>query len=173
MRTSLAWTAVISIGFAGVSDAAAQSLGTPAPRQIRLGVLHPRGETANTFGDSLKGVLADLGPSRSDAGSMVTVGYFSGTQAGRTFTTVPVLLTKSGEATSPIPGIDGFYTGTGLGAYFTRAEGAGSKTLWGGYAAVGLRLPGGLFAETQYHAVSGNVGGFAPGGVAFVVGRRF
>ncbi len=153
--------------------AIAQSFGTPAPRQIRIGVLNPRGATSDTFGSSFKGAMADLGPSRSDAGSMVTVGLFAGSRAGRTFSTIPVLLTRAGEGSSPLPGIDGFYTSTGVGAYFTRADGAGSKTLWGGYAAIGLRLPGGLFAESQYHAVSGNVGGFSPNGVAFVVGRRF
>ncbi|MFM7322900.1 MAG: hypothetical protein ACKO5K_15480 [Armatimonadota bacterium] len=173
MRTVFALVAMVAVSVKSSDCALAQSFGAPGPRQIRLGVLHPRGATADTFGDSLKGVLADLGPSKSDAGSMITVGYFSGSRAGRSFTTAPILLTRSGQATSPIPGIDGLYSSTGLGAYLTRADGAGSKTLWGGYAAIGLRLPGGLFAETQYHAVSGNVGGFAPSGVAFVVGRRF
>ena len=87
--------------------------------------------------------------------------------------TIPILLTKSSEGVSPIPGLREFYTATGFGAYRVSISGSGSKFLWGGYAGVGTRLPGSLFAELQYHQISGSVGGATPNGVAFLVGKRF
>lgn len=154
------------------ATASAQQLGTGSPLRLKLGVLQPRGDARDVMGSQHLGGMADITMARSPDGSTLSVGYFGAQRNGQKMRTVPVLLTKSSEGVSPIPGLAGFYTGSGFGAYFIDAAGSGFKTRWGGYISAGIRLAGDLFAEAQYHYVSSGVNGFSPSGVALLVGRK-
>ena len=143
---------------------------TPSAR-VKVGVLMPRGATKDTFGTQQPGILAEIGGAQSTDGSALTVGFFSDRGAGKTMRTVPVLLTKSAAFASPIPGLNSLYTSSGIGLYLIDADGSGVKSRWGGYIGAGLRL-GGMTVEAQYHHVSGSVAGFAPNGVALLLGLK-
>jgi hypothetical protein len=146
------------------------------PLRIRLGVLRPNSSTTRTLsGSQVLGGLVDLSSSRSETARTLTVGYFQGSSAGKSFRVAPLLVTKSSAGASggsSSTGMTGFFTSEGFGAYFVDAAGSGFKARFGGYIGAGLRLTGGLFVEAQYHYVSGSVNGASPNGVALFIGRR-
>ena len=146
------------------------------PLRIRLGVLRPSSiTTRNLSGTQVLGGMVDLSSSRSEEARTLTVGYFQGNAAGKSFRVAPLLVTKSSAGTSggsSSTGMTGFFTSEGFGAYFVDAAGSGFKARFGGYIGAGLRLTGGLFVEAQYHYVSGSVNGASPNGIALFIGRR-
>lgn len=146
------------------------------PLRIRLGVLRPNNSTTRTLsGSQVPGGMVDLSSSRSEDARTLTVGYFEGSSAGKSFRVAPLLVTKTStgaSSTSNSTGMTGFFTSEGFGAYFIDAAGSGFKTRMGGYIGAGLRLSGGLFVEAQYHYVSGSVNGASPNGIALFIGRR-
>lgn len=144
---------------------------SPSAR-VKVGILMPGGKAKDTIGAQQPGTLVELGGYHAADGSVLSVGYFGGTRQGVTMRTVPILLTKSTPMASPIPGLTGFYSGSGLGAYFIDADGSGAKSRWGGYVSVGFQLAGGITAEAQYHYVNGNVAGYSPKGVAYMLGLK-
>ena len=141
--------------------------------RIRLGVLQPSSALSRGVAERQPGVMVDFLNSKSADGSTLTVGYFQGGSGTNMIKTIPVMYSKLSDSTSTIPGLGGLYTGTGIGAYLFDAPGSNMKTLWGGYAMVGLKLPGGIFAETQYHYTNRSVNGYSPNGVALMIGRKF
>ena len=141
--------------------------------RIRLGALQPSSAASKTVANQQPGVMVDFLSSKSADGSTITVGYFQGGSGAEMVRTVPVMFSKVSDSTSAVPGLGGLYTGTGIGAYLFDTPGSNMKTLWGGYAMVGLKLPGGIFAETQYHYTSRSVNGYSPNGVALMIGRKF
>ena len=146
------------------------------PLRIRLGVLRPSGEATRTLsGSQVPGGMIDLSSSRSETERTLTVGYFQGRSAGKSFRVAPLLVTKSSAGASrsaDSTGMTGFFTSEGYGVYFVDAAGSGFKARFGGYIGAGLRLTGGLFVEAQYHRVSGSVNGASPNGIALFIGRR-
>jgi hypothetical protein len=141
--------------------------------RIRLGALQPSSAATKAVANQQPGVMVDFLSSKSADGSTITVGYFQGGSGAEMVRTVPVMFSKVSDSTSAVPGLGGLYTGTGIGAYLFDTPGSNMKTLWGGYAMVGLKLPGGIFAETQYHYTSRSVNGYSPNGVALMIGRKF
>lgn len=141
--------------------------------RIRLGALQPSSATMKATASQHPGMMIDFLSSKSADGSTLTVGYFQGGNGSGMVRTVPVMFSKLSDSTSTIPGIGGLYTGTGIGAYLFDTPGSNMKTLWGGYAMVGIKLPGGIFAETQYHYTNRSVNGFSPNGVGLMIGRKF
>ena len=141
--------------------------------RIRLGALQPSSASTKTVAERHPGVMVDFLSSKSADGSTLTVGYFQGGSGDAMIRTVPVMFSKVSDSTSTLPGLGGLYTGTGIGAYLFDTPGSNMKTLWGGYAMVGLKLPGGIFAETQYHYTNRSVNGYSPNGVALMIGRKF
>lgn len=141
--------------------------------RIRLGALQPSSAAAKGIAAQQPGVMIDFLSSKSADGSTLTVGYFQGGSGAEMIKTVPVMFSKVSDSTSAVPGLGGLYTGTGIGAYLFDTPGSNMKTLWGGYAMVGLKLPGGIFAETQYHYTNRSVNGYSPNGVALMIGRKF
>ena len=141
--------------------------------RIRLGALQPSYTTTKAVAERHPGVMVDFLSSKSADGSTLTVGYFQGGSGDGMIRTVPVMFSKVSDSTSTLPGLGGLYTGTGIGAYLFDTPGSNMKTLWGGYAMVGLKLPGGIFAETQYHYTNRSVNGYSPNGVALMIGRKF
>ena len=141
--------------------------------RIRLGALQPSSTTTKAVAERHPGVMVDFLSSKSADGSTLTVGYFQGGSGDGMIRTVPVMFSKVSDSTSTLPGLGGLYTGTGIGAYLFDTPGSNMKTLWGGYAMVGLKLPGGIFAETQYHYTNRSVNGYSPNGVALMIGRKF
>lgn len=147
--------------------------GETIPVRIKIGSLHPSGEvTRNLSGSQVPGVLVDLASSRAADARTLTVGYFQGTTKGKSFRTVPLLVTKDSASSSSIQSLTGFYSSEGLGAYFIDAANSGFKMRLGGYVGAGLRLSGGLLVEAQYHYVNGSVNGASPNGIAIFIGRR-
>jgi hypothetical protein len=144
------------------------------PLRIKLGVLRPSGSDTRALGGSqIPGGLVDLSSTHSETARTLTVGYFTGSSAGKTFRVAPLLVTKtSGGSSSGTSSMTGFFTSEGYGAYFVDAAGSGFKARFGGYMGAGLRLTGGLFVEAQYHYVSGSVNGASPNGIALFIGRR-
>jgi hypothetical protein len=149
------------------------------PLRIRLGVLRPNSSTTRTLsGSQVPGGMVDLSSSRAEDARTLTVGYFQGSTAGKSFRVAPLLVTKTSarasgsSSTSGMTGMTGFFTSEGYGVYFIDAAGSGFKTRFGGYMGAGLRLSGGLFVEAQYHYVSGSVNGASPNGLALFIGRR-
>ncbi len=141
--------------------------------RIRLGALQPSSASMKTVAERHPGVMIDFLSSKSADGSTLTVGYFQGGSGAGMVKTVPVMFSKVSDSTSAVPGLGGLYTGTGIGAYLFDTPGSNMKTLWGGYAMVGLKLPGGIFAETQYHYTNRSVNGYSPNGVGLMIGRKF
>ena len=141
--------------------------------RIRLGALQPSSAAMKTVAERHPGVMIDFLSSKSADGSTLTVGYFQGGSGAGMVKTVPVMFSKVSDSTSSVPGLGGLYTGTGIGAYLFDTPGSNMKTLWGGYAMVGLKLPGGIFAETQYHYTNRSVNGLSPNGVGLMIGRKF
>jgi len=141
--------------------------------RIRLGALQPSSVSMKTVAERHPGVMIDFLSSKSADGSTLTVGYFQGGSGAGMVKTVPVMFSKVSDSTSAVPGLGGLYTGTGIGAYLFDTPGSNMKTLWGGYAMVGLKLPGGIFAETQYHYTNRSVNGYSPNGVGLMIGRKF
>jgi hypothetical protein len=141
--------------------------------RIRLGVMQPSSAASKAVAQQHPGVMVDFLSSKSADGSTLTVGYFQGGSGTNMVRTVPLMFSKMTESTSKVSGLGGLYTGTGLGAYLLDTPGSSMKTLWGGYAMVGLKLPGGIFAETQYHYTNRSVNGYSPNGVALMIGRKF
>ncbi len=141
--------------------------------RIRLGALQPSSASMKTVAERHPGVMIDFLSSKSADGSTLTVGYFQGGSGAGIVKTVPVMFSKVSDSTSAVPGLGGLYTGTGIGAYLFDTPGSNMKTLWGGYAMVGLKLPGGIFAETQYHYTNRSVNGYSPNGVGLMIGRKF
>lgn len=141
--------------------------------RIRLGALQPSSTAMKTVAERHPGVMIDFLSSKSSDGSTLTVGYFQGGSGAGMVKTVPVMFSKVSDSTSTVPGLGGLYTGTGIGAYLFDTPGSNMKTLWGGYAMVGLKLPGGIFAETQYHYTNRSVNGYSPNGVGLMIGRKF
>jgi hypothetical protein len=141
--------------------------------RIRLGALQPSSAAAKGIAAQQPGVMIDFLSSKSADGSTLTVGYFQGGSGADIIKTIPVMFSKVSDSTSTVPGLGGLYTGTGIGAYLFDTPGSNMKTLWGGYAMVGLKLPGGIFAETQYHYTNRSVNGYSPNGVALMIGRKF
>ena len=141
--------------------------------RIRLGALQPSSTVTKAVANQQPGFMVDFLSSKSADGSTITVGYFQGGSGADMVRTVPVMFSKVSDSTSAVPGLGGLYTGTGIGAYLFDTPGSNMKTLWGGYAMVGLKLPGGIFAETQYHYTSRSVNGYSPNGVALMIGRKF
>lgn len=143
------------------------------PLRIKLGVLRPSGQATRTLsGSQVPGGLVDLSSSRVENSRTLTVGYFQGSSAGKSFRVAPLLVTKTSAGGSGSTGMTGFFTSEGFGAYFIDAAGSGFKARMGGYIGAGLRLTGGLFVEAQYHYVSGSVNGASPNGIALFFGRR-
>ncbi len=144
------------------------------PLHIKIGVLRPSGEVTRTLsGSQIPGGLIDLSSSRDESAKTLTVGYFEGRSAGKSFRVAPLLITQmSSGGAGGTTGLTGFFTSQGVGAYFMDAAGSGFKARFGGYAGAGLRLSGGLFVEAQYHYVSGSVNGASPNGIALFIGRR-
>ena len=141
--------------------------------RIRLGALQPSSVAMKTVAERHPGFMIDFLSSKSSDGSTLTVGYFQGGSGAGMVKTVPVMFSKVSDSTSAVPGLGGLYTGTGIGAYLFDTPGSNMKTLWGGYAMVGLKLPGGIFAETQYHYTNRSVNGYSPNGVGLMIGRKF
>lgn len=141
--------------------------------RIRLGALQPSSVAMKTVAERHPGVMIDFLSSKSADGSTLTIGYFQGGSGAGMIKTVPVMFSKVSDSTSSVPGLGGLYTGTGIGAYLFDTPGSNMKTLWGGYAMVGLKLPGGIFAETQYHYTNRSVNGYSPSGVGLMIGRKF
>lgn len=152
----------------------ANSVAETIPLRIKLGVLRPSGsDTRALSGSQVPGGMVDLSSSRSETDRTLTVGYFTGSTAGKSFRVAPLLVTKTSSASSSgTSGMTGFFTSEGFGAYFVDAAGSGFKARFGGYIGAGLRLTGGLFVEAQYHYVSGSVNGASPNGIALFIGRR-
>jgi hypothetical protein len=152
----------------------AASVAETIPLRIKLGVLRPSSTTTRTLsGSQVPGGLIDLSSTRAETARTLTVGYFQGSTAGKSFRVAPLLVTKtSGGGSSTASSMTGFYTSEGFGAYFIDAAGSGFKARFGGYMGAGLRLTGGLFVEAQYHYVSGSVNGASPNGIALFIGRR-
>lgn len=163
-----------------VAPAAAQlnptaaSVAETIPLRIKLGVLRPNSATTRTLsGSQVPGGLIDLSSTKSETARTLTVGYFQGSDSGKSFRVAPLLVTKtSGGSSSGTSGTTGFFTSEGFGAYFVDANGSGFKARFGGYIGAGLRLTGGLFVEAQYHYVNGSVNGASPNGLALFIGRR-
>jgi hypothetical protein len=141
--------------------------------RIRLGALQPSSASMKSVAERHPGVMIDFLSSKSADGSTLTVGYFQGGSGSDVVKTIPVMFSKVSDSTSTVPGLGGLYTGTGIGAYLFDTPGSSMKTLWGGYAMVGVKLPGGIFAETQYHYTNRSVNGYSPTGVALMIGRKF
>jgi hypothetical protein len=141
--------------------------------RIRLGALQPSSASMKSVAERHPGVMIDFLSSKSADGSTLTVGYFQGGSGSDVVKTIPVMFSKVSDSTSTVPGLGGLYTGTGIGAYLFDTPGSSMKTLWGGYAMVGVKLPGGIFAETQYHYTNRSVNGYSPNGVALMIGRKF
>jgi len=141
--------------------------------RIRLGALQPSSAAMKTVAERHPGVMIDFLSSKSADGSTLTVGLFQGGSGAGMVKTIPVMFSKVSDSTSTVPGLGGLYTGTGIGAYLFDTPGSSMKTLWGGYAMVGVKLPGGIFAETQYHYTNRSVNGYSPNGVALMIGRKF
>lgn len=141
--------------------------------RIRLGALQPSSASMKSVAERHPGVMIDFLSSKSADGSTLTVGYFQGGSGADLVKTIPVMFSKVSDSTSTVPGLGGLYTGTGIGAYLFDTPGSSMKTLWGGYAMVGVKLPGGIFAETQYHYTNRSVNGYSPTGVALMIGRKF
>lgn len=141
--------------------------------RIRLGALQPSSASMKSVAERHPGVMIDFLSSKSADGSTLTVGYFQGGSGVDLVKTIPVMFSKVSDSTSTVPGLGGLYTGTGIGAYLFDTPGSSMKTLWGGYAMVGVKLPGGIFAETQYHYTNRSVNGYSPTGVALMIGRKF
>lgn len=158
--------------FALTSSTALAQQGQTGMR-IRLGALQPSSAAMKSVADRHPGVMIDFLSSKSADGSTLTVGYFQGGSGAGMVKTIPVMFSKVTESTSSVPGLGGMYTGTGVGAYLFDTPGSNMKTLWGGYAMVGLKLPGGIFAETQYHYTNRSVNGYSPNGVGLMIGRKF
>ena len=116
--------------------------------------------------------MIDLSNSRSAGARTLTAGYFQGNSNGKSYRVAPLLVTKESSSGSSASNLAGFYTSEGYGVYFIDAAGSGFKSRMGGYIGAGLRLTGGLFAEAQYHYVSGSVNGASPNGIAIFIGRR-
>ena len=146
------------------------------PLHIKIGILRPSGEVTRTLsGSQVPGGLIDLSSSRDESAKTLTVGYFEGRSAGKSFRVAPLLITQmssGGGGGAGSAGLTGFFTSQGVGAYFVDAAGSGFKARFGGYAGAGLRLSGGLFVEAQYHYISGSVNGASPNGIALFIGRR-
>jgi hypothetical protein len=147
--------------------------GETIPVRIKLGALRPSGQiTRNLSGSQVPGGLIDLAGSHAADARTLTVGYFQGSTNGKSFRTVPLLVTKDSASSSSVQSLTGFYTSEGLGAYFIDAANSGFKMRLGGYVGAGLRLSGGLLVEAQYHYVNGSVNGASPNGIAIFIGRR-
>lgn len=140
---------------------------------VRAGALQPSGALMKAVSERHPGVMIDFVNSKSADGSTLTIGFFQGGSGDLKTRTIPVMFSKVSESTQNVPGLGGLYTGTGLGAYLLDAPGSSMKTLWGGYALVGVKLPGGIFAETHYHYTNRSVNGYSPNGVALMIGRKF
>lgn len=165
--------ALLSFGLLCPQASRAQNATELVPLRVKLGVLQPGGRTAETFGSQHYGLQIDIAGSKQADAETLSIGYFQARRNGQTMRTIPVLLTKTSNGSSPVGGLSGFYTGTGLGIYFIDAAGSGLKQRFGGYFSGGYRVSGGFYVEAQYHLISGNVNGFTPNGLAILLGRRF
>jgi hypothetical protein len=170
--TTLLVSALSTPALAQLSPSAGSAMET-IPLRIKLGVWRPSGQaTRNLSGSQVPGGLIDLSGSKAEDSRTLTVGYFQGSSAGKSFRIAPLLITKASAGSSGSSGTSGFFTSQGVGAYFIDAAGSGFKARYGGYMGAGLRLSGGLFVEAQYHYVSGSVNGASPNGIALFFGRR-
>lgn len=151
--------------------ASAQSPGE-WPLRVKVGQFQMRG-AASDIQRSQPGFTVDVPKSGLADGSQWTIGFFRGKSGASTMETMPILLTKTSEGTSFLPGLPGAYTASGFGAYRVSVTNLGAKFLFGGYVGVGMRIAESLFAELQYHSVSGSLGGYSPNGVSVMVGKRF
>jgi hypothetical protein len=149
----------------------AQTLGE-WPLRVKVGQFQMRGP-ASDLQRTHSGFSVDIPKSGLPDGSQWTVGYVRGKSGSVTMETIPILLTKSSEGAAFLPSLPGAYTASGFGAYRVSVTNLGAKFLFGGYVGVGMRIAESLFAELQYHSVSGSLGGYAPNGVSVMVGKRF
>jgi hypothetical protein len=168
-----AFSALAAFGLLSPRASLAHNVTELVPLRVKLGVLQPQGRTAETFGSQHYGVQVDIAGSKQADATTLSVGYFQARRNGQSMRTIPVLLTKTSEGSSPVSGLTGFYSGTGFGIYFIDAAGSGLKQRFGGYFSGGYRVSGGFYVEAQYHLISGNVNGFRPNGLAILLGRRF
>jgi hypothetical protein len=125
--------------------------------------------TKNVVGSNHTGFEVDFGSKASGGNSFLTVGYFEKRQNGRYLRSIPITITNLGQG--PIP-FAGLYTTSGIGAYLLATNGA-SKTQFGGFYGVGIRLGGGLFAEAKYHQINGDISGLNPNGLGILIGKQF
>lgn len=152
-------------------DSSAQ-MASQAPLRVRVGQWQAR-SAAKSLDSAHIGVSVDLPGWATPDGSQWTLGFFRGDNGSQQMETIPVLLTKSSEGSSLLPGLPGAYSATGFGAYRVSVTGVGDKVLFGGFIGAGMRIGDSLFAELQYHSVSGSVNGFSPNGVTMMLGKRF
>ena len=164
----------------GATGTARAQLGrSPLPLRVKAGVLLPSdGDTKDFAGSTLYGAELDLSAPLPGVGQYTfTAGYYEGRRSGRTFRVIPLTVSQIFSAPNPASGLTGnLYYGLGAGAYLLRASGNGEsedKTAFGGFGVVGYQLPSGaFFIEGKYHIAS-SVAGLSPGGLSFMLGRRF
>lgn len=133
--------------------------------QLQLNDTTTRGQ----IGSNQRTFEVDLGSKLSGGNSFLTIGYSEKRQSGRYLRSIPITLTNLGQG--PLP-FGGLYTTSGIGAYLLSTNGA-SRTQFGGFFGMGLRLGGGLFAEAKYHQVNGDINGLNPNGLAILIGKQF
>jgi hypothetical protein len=150
---------------------AAQAQGSgPLLIRAKLGQLQiSDASTKNLVGSNHTGLELDIGSKVSGGNSFLTVGYFEKRQNGRFLRSIPITLTNLGQGPLPFTGL---YTTSGIGAYLLSTNGA-SRTQFGGFFGVGLRLGGGLFAEAKYTQINGDINGLNPNGLAMFIGKQF
>jgi hypothetical protein len=163
-----------------VSSVAALLSGVPAAQAQGSGPLLIRAKyvslplnddtTKQTVGSSQKGIEFDFGSKASGGNSFLSVGFLETRKAGRSLRTIPITITNHGQG--PLP-FGGLYTTSGIGAYLLSTNGSSTKVRYGGFFGVGLKIGGGLFAETKYLQVQGDVSGLNPNGLAILIGKQF
>ena len=162
----------VGLGMLACSTPAARAQGSgPLLIRAKFGNIPLNDDaTKKGVGSSQKGFEVDFGSKASGGNSFLTVGYFETRKSGQFLRTIPITLTNQGQG--PLP-FGGLYTTSGIGAYLLSTNGSSNKVHYGGFFGVGLRLGGGLFAETKYHQIQGDVKGLNPNGLAVLVGKQF
>jgi hypothetical protein len=174
-------------GVMAASPQAAQAqVSNIIPIRLKLGVLLPNDrDTKELAGNThLSGEIDVAIPFSGGSGqpSLISVGYSRGSRGGRSYTVIPVSLTKLSSPPNPASRVTGnIYYGAGVGLYFVRASGipqdeAGSfsksRTLFGASLVAGYQTPLSFFIEGKYHLVTGTVEGYSPNGLSVFIGKR-
>lgn len=156
--------------------AMAQDTGV-TPVRAKLGVFLPQGDAREFAGSTHFNGEVDVAiPALGLGRTLVTAGYYQGSEDGRKLRMIPVTIAKVFSPPNPVGSVTGnVYFGLGAGAYFLRAsddDGSENKVRPGGFAMVGYQFPNPYFVEAKYHIV-GSINGISPRGLAVMVGRRF